>query len=102
MGAAHRTSTGRTAPRLIRHTRAPVAIIMVAAPEHVAADEPPPPLAPQPGELSEREVDYTVAAQRGEVLRLGQPAVSADPDPEGPGPSSAPLKMAINAPTSRS
>jgi len=70
--------------------------------QHAAADEPPPPVAPQPGELSEREVDYTVAAQRGEVLRLGQPAVSADPDPEGPGPSSAPLKMAINAPTSRS
>ena len=72
--------------------------------QHAAADEPPPPLAPQPGELSEREVDYTVAAQPGEVLGLGQPAVSAaaDPDPEGPGPSSAPLEMAINAPTSRS
>jgi len=49
-------------------------------------------------------VDYTVAAQLGEVLGLGQPAVSAtaDPDPEGPGPSSAPLEMAINAPTSKS
>ena len=71
---------------------------------HATADEPPPPLAPQPGEISEREVDYTVAAQPGEFLGLGQPAVSAaaDQDPEGPGPSSAPLEMAINTPTSRS
>jgi len=72
--------------------------------QHAATDEPPPPLAPQPGELSEREVDYTVAAQLGEFVGLGQPAVSAaaDPDPEGPGPSSALLEMAINAPTWRS
>jgi len=67
--------------------------------QHAAADEPRLPLAPQPGELSER--DYTVAAQPGEYPGLGQPAVSAvaDSDPEGPGPSGAPLEMAINAPT---
>ena len=77
---------------------------LVEPEQHAAADEPPPPLAPQPGELSEREVDYTVAAQPGEFVGLGQPAVSAatDPGPEGLGPSNAPLKMAINAPTSRS
>jgi len=64
--------------------------------QHAAADEPRPPLAPQPGELSER--DYTVAAQPGEYP---EPAVSAvaDSDPEGQGPSGAPLEMAIYAPT---
>jgi len=64
--------------------------------QHAAADEPPPPLAPQPGELSER--DYTVAAQPGEYPG---PAVSAvaDPDLEGPGPGGAPLEMVIYAPT---
>ena len=35
--------------------------VLVEPEQHVAADEQPPPLVPQPGELSEREVDYTVA-----------------------------------------
>jgi len=70
--------------------------VLVEPEQHVAADEPPPPLAPQPGKLSER--DYTVVAQPGENP---EPAVSAvaDPDPEGSGPSGAPLEMAIYAPT---
>ena len=42
-------------------------------------------------------MDYTVAAQPEEFLGLGQPAVSAaaDQDPEGPGPSSAPLEIGL-------
>jgi len=63
--------------------------------QHAAAAEPRPPLAPQPGEPSER--DYTVAAQPGEDPGHAVSAV-ADPDPEGPGPSGAPLEMAINVP----
>ena len=53
--------------------------------QHAAADEPLPPLAPQPGELSEREVDHTVAAQPGEFVGLGQPAISAAADPDSGG-----------------